>query len=250
MSFNSDVTLDERRFSPAAELRADDVGSQLVTAPAGRSVKPNPRQQKTSQAGLRPRARGLKRVVDAMAAGVALLVLLPLFLSIALLIRLDSRGPVLFRQTRIGLNGRKFVILKFRTMNVLEDGPDIRQATKNDDRVTRIGRWLRATSIDELPQLLNVVAGEMSLVGPRPHAVAHDIQYRSLIAGYSQRHDVKPGITGWAQVCGFRGETPSVELMEKRVEHDLWYVEHWSFWLDFKIVLQTAAALMRPQNAH
>jgi exopolysaccharide biosynthesis polyprenyl glycosylphosphotransferase len=249
MSFNTDVTLDERRFSPAVELSADDVGAQYVPTSNRRTVKVV-RRGKIRRAALGPRNRNLKRVMDAMAAGAALLLLLPLFISVALIIRFDSRGPVLFRQTRVGLNGGKFVILKFRTMNVLEDGPEIRQATKNDDRVTRIGRWLRATSIDELPQLLNVLAGEMSLVGPRPHAVAHDIQYRALIAGYSQRHDVKPGITGWAQVCGFRGETPSVEMMAKRVEHDLWYVEHWTFWLDCKIVLQTVIALMRPQNAH
>jgi exopolysaccharide biosynthesis polyprenyl glycosylphosphotransferase len=249
MSFNTDVTLDERRFSPVSELGADDVGSQFVATSNERSVK-TVRQGKAGRAVLRPKDRSLKRVMDAMASGAALLLLLPLFISVALLIRLDSRGPILFRQTRVGLNGSKFVILKFRTMNVLEDGPEIRQATRNDDRVTRIGRWLRATSIDELPQLLNVLAGEMSLVGPRPHAVAHDVQYRALIAVYSQRHEVKPGITGWAQVSGFRGETPSIEMMVQRVEHDLWYVEHRSFWLDCKIVLQTVIALMRPQNAH
>jgi undecaprenyl-phosphate galactose phosphotransferase/putative colanic acid biosynthesis UDP-glucose lipid carrier transferase len=248
MSFNSDVTLDERRFSPAGELSTDDVGSAFVPAPQSRSA--TGRRVKTNAAGFSQRERSLKRVMDAMIAVAAILILLPLLLFVALLIRLDSRGPILFRQTRVGLNGNKFVILKFRTMNVLEDGADIRQATKNDDRVTRIGRWLRATSIDELPQLFNVLAGDMSMVGPRPHAVAHDVQYRSLIAGYAARHDVKPGITGWAQVCGFRGETPSIELMARRVEHDLWYVEHWSLWLDCKIVLQTAIALMRPQNAH
>ena len=141
-----------------------------------------------------------------------------------LLIKLDSKGPVLFTQTHNGFNGRSFRIFKFRTMSVFEDGPQIRQATRNDPRVTSVGRWLRRTSIDELPQLFNVLGGSMSLVGPRPHAVAHNTEYERIVANYAFRYHVKPGISGWAQVNGFRGETSTVKLMEKRVELDLWYV--------------------------
>jgi undecaprenyl-phosphate galactose phosphotransferase/putative colanic acid biosynthesis UDP-glucose lipid carrier transferase len=199
---------------------------------------------------LRLQERVLKRVFDSLVASAALVVLSPMLFAIAVLIKLDSRGPVLFRQTRVGFNGRTFRILKFRTMKTLDDGSVIRQATRGDDRVTQIGRWLRATSADELPQLINVLLGDMSLVGPRPHAVAHDSQYDLAIANYAARHRVKPGITGWAQVCGYRGETPTVDLMLKRVEHDLWYIDHWSFWLDAMILLRTTIALMRPQNAY
>ena len=156
-----------------------------------------------------------------------------------LLIKLDSKGPVLFTQTRNGFNGRSFRIFKFRTMRVLEDGPQIRQATRNDPRVTDVGRWLRRTSIDELPQLFNVLGGSMSLVGPRPHAVAHNTEYERIVANYAFRYHVKPGISGWAQVNGFRGETSTVNLMEKRVEADLWYVSNWSFWLDVRILWKT-----------
>jgi Undecaprenyl-phosphate glucose phosphotransferase len=199
---------------------------------------------------LRLQERVVKRIFDTLVAGAVLVVLSPMLVAIAVLIKLDSRGPVLFRQTRVGFNGRTFRILKFRTMKTLEDGPEIRQATRDDERVTQIGRWLRATSADELPQLINVLRGDMSLVGPRPHAVAHNGQYDVAIANYAARHCVKPGITGWAQVCGFRGETPTVDLMSKRVEHDLWYIDHWSFWLDAVILVRTAIALMRPQNAY
>jgi Undecaprenyl-phosphate glucose phosphotransferase len=199
---------------------------------------------------LRLQERVLKRIFDSLVAGAALVVLSPMLIAIAVLIKLDSRGPVLFRQTRVGFNGRTFRILKFRTMKTLDDGPVIRQATRGDDRVTQIGRWLRATSADELPQLINVLLGDMSLVGPRPHAVAHDSQYDLAIANYAARHRVKPGITGWAQVCGYRGETPTLDLMLKRVEHDIWYIDNWSFWLDSVIVFRTAVALMRPTNAY
>jgi Undecaprenyl-phosphate glucose phosphotransferase len=199
---------------------------------------------------LRLQERVVKRIFDSLAAGAALVVLSPMLIAIAILIKLDSRGPVLFRQTRVGFNGRTFRILKFRTMKTLDDGPVIRQATRGDDRVTQIGQWLRATSADELPQLINVLLGDMSLVGPRPHALAHDSQYDLAIGNYAARHRVKPGITGWAQVCGYRGETPTVDLMLKRVEHDLWYIDNWSFWLDAVILLRTTMALMRPQNAY
>jgi exopolysaccharide biosynthesis polyprenyl glycosylphosphotransferase len=179
-----------------------------------------------------------------------LLLLAPLLAVISLMIKLDSPGPVIFRQRRKGFNGREFTIYKFRTMSVLEDGATICQARRNDGRVTRIGRLLRATSIDELPQLVNVLEGDMSVVGPRPHALAHDDEYSNLIGRYAFRHHVKPGITGWAQVNGFRGETPEVELMKKRVDFDLWYINHWSAWLDFWITLRTCLELARGRNAY
>jgi Undecaprenyl-phosphate glucose phosphotransferase len=183
--------------------------------------------------------QALKRAFDVLAAAVGIVLLSPLMLTAVLLIKLDSSGPVLFTQTRNGFNGRSFRILKFRTMSVLEDGPHIRQATRNDPRITSVGRWLRRMSIDELPQLFNVLGGSMSLVGPRPHAAAHNTEYERLVANYAFRYHVKPGISGWAQVNGFRGETPSVDLMERRVELDLWYVNNWSFWLDVRILWKT-----------
>jgi Undecaprenyl-phosphate glucose phosphotransferase len=183
--------------------------------------------------------QALKRSCDLLLSGVGLVLLAPLMLITALAIKLDSKGPVLFSQTRNGFNGRSFRIFKFRTMCVLEDGPVIRQAIQDDPRVTRLGRWLRRTSIDELPQLFNVLSGEMSLVGPRPHAAAHNAEYGKLLADYAFRYHMKPGITGWAQVNGYRGETQKVELMAKRIEFDLWYIHHWSFWLDIRILLKT-----------
>jgi Undecaprenyl-phosphate glucose phosphotransferase len=187
----------------------------------------------------------VKRCFDLLGATSALLMLSPLMLFTALLIKLDSRGPIFFGQTRNGFNGRRFQIMKFRTMKVLENGAEIRQATRADPRVTRIGRWLRRTSIDELPQLFNVLSGNMSLVGPRPHAVAHNSEYQTLIANYAFRHHVKPGITGWAQVHGLRGETPTPDVMEKRVQYDLWYIANWSLWLDFRILLRTAFTILQ-----
>ena len=171
-------------------------------------------------------------------------------LSVALAVKLSSRGPVIFRQRRKGFNERKFYIYKFRTMKVTEDGPDIIQAKQNDSRVTRMGRILRQTSIDELPQLLNVIKGEMSVVGPRPHAVAHDAAYCRIIANYAMRHHVKPGITGLAQVNGYRGETSRPEQMAKRVELDIAYINSWSLGLDLKILLRTAFAVTNNRNAY
>ena len=194
--------------------------------------------------------RGLKRLVDLIFASIALLLFAPLLFLVSLLIKLDSRGPILFIQTRNGFSGRPFRIFKFRSMTVTEDGPVIRQATRNDKRVTRIGRLLRMTSIDELPQLFNVLLGDMSLVGPRPHAFAHDTEFERLIASYAFRHHVKPGITGWAQVNGLRGETPTVDLMERRVELDLWYINNWSLWFDVKILVKTLFVLGRQPLAY
>ena len=194
--------------------------------------------------------QALKRTLDVVGALTGLILLLPLLAIVSVAIKLDSKGPVLFRQVRIGFSGRAFRIYKFRTMTVTEDGDVIPQARRNDARVTRIGRLLRRTSIDELPQLLNVLKGEMSLVGPRPHALAHDNQYTRLIANYSFRHHMKPGITGWAQVCGFRGATPTVDLMEQRLERDLWYINNWSIWLDIKTVLMTTVRVMSQDEAY
>ncbi len=187
-----------------------------------------------------------KRALDVLIALAGLIMLAPMMLLVAALIKIESRGPILFMQTRNGFNGRPFRMCKFRTMFVAEDGPVIRQATKDDPRVTRFGRLLRRVSIDELPQLLNVIAGDMSLVGPRPHASAHNSEYEKIIANYAYRYHVKPGLTGWAQVNGFRGETQTVDLMAKRVDFDLWYINNWSLWLDFKILLRTLILGLQP----
>jgi undecaprenyl-phosphate galactose phosphotransferase/putative colanic acid biosynthesis UDP-glucose lipid carrier transferase len=188
----------------------------------------------------------IKRCLDLIGATSVLLLLSPLILLTALLIKLDSHGPVLFLQTRNGFNGRTFRILKFRSMHVLEDGNVIRQATRADPRVTRLGRWLRRANIDELPQLVNILSGDMSLVGPRPHAAAHNNQYDKLISNYALRNHVKPGITGWAQVNGCRGETQTTDLMQQRVTRDLWYISNWSLWLDVKILFRTLFLGLQP----
>ncbi len=190
----------------------------------------------------------VKRLFDVTLAGIALAIFSPLLLLTGVAIKLDSEGPVIFRQRRRGFNGREFAIYKFRTMTVQEDGSMVRQAQRDDARVTWLGRLLRASSIDELPQLLNVLTGDMSLVGPRPHAVVHDDEYGKLIDNYMYRHHVKPGITGWAQIHGFRGET-DVALMEKRIQLDLWYINNWSLWLDLKIMGRTCVEVLRGQNA-
>jgi Undecaprenyl-phosphate glucose phosphotransferase len=183
--------------------------------------------------------RAVKRTIDIVVASTALVLLIPLFVMTAIAIKLDAPGPVIFRQRRSGFNGRHFHIMKFRTMSVLEDGEAVVQAKPNDGRVTRVGNWLRRTSIDELPQLFNVLQGNMSIIGPRPHALAHDSEFGNLVANYAYRHHVKPGITGWAQVNGFRGQTCTVADIEKRLELDLWYIDNWSLALDFKITLMT-----------
>jgi Undecaprenyl-phosphate glucose phosphotransferase len=193
--------------------------------------------------------RMLKRGFDIAFSGAALLCLAPILVLIALAIRLDSPGPALFRQRREGFGNEPFRIFKFRTMRVMEDGGTIIQARAGDDRVTRIGRFLRRTSIDELPQLLNILVGDMSVVGPRPHAVAHGEFYSDLIREYAHRHHVKPGLTGWAQVSGHRGETRSVERMRERVQHDLWYIDNWSFFLDIRIILMTIRHVVANPNA-
>ena len=198
---------------------------------------------------LAPLEHVAKRTIDLVGAGLALLLLAPLLLMAALAIKLDSSGPVLFRQQRCGFNGRGFVIRKFRTMHVLENGPKIVQAQAADRRVTRVGKWLRRSSIDELPQLLNVLDGTMSLVGPRPHALAHESQFDKIVRNYAFRRRVKPGLTGWAQIHGCRGPTPTTAMIERRVEYDLWYIDNWSLRLDVAILLQTPIEVLRGRNA-
>jgi putative colanic acid biosynthesis UDP-glucose lipid carrier transferase len=187
----------------------------------------------------------IKRLSDLAITVTALTLTLPLMVAVAVAIKWTSPGPVLFKQRRYGLDGREIVVWKFRTMQVQEDGATVTQATKEDRRVTPIGRFLRRSSIDELPQFFNVLQGRMSVVGPRPHAVVHNETYRRLIKGYMIRHKVKPGITGWAQVNGARGETDTIEKMNRRIEYDLEYLRSWSLRLDLQIVLKTALQAMR-----
>ncbi|MBX2869752.1 MAG: undecaprenyl-phosphate glucose phosphotransferase [Acidiferrobacterales bacterium] len=192
----------------------------------------------------------VKRLFDFSVASIGLVAVSPLLIIIAVLIKFESVGPVFFKQRRYGVDGREIVVWKFRSMNTTEDGKDVIQATSEDKRVTRIGRYLRRTSLDELPQLFNVVGGSMSLVGPRPHAVAHNEEYRKKISGYMMRHKIKPGITGWAQVNGWRGETDTLEKMEKRVEFDLEYMKNWSPWFDIKILALTLVRGFKNNNAY
>jgi putative colanic acid biosynthesis UDP-glucose lipid carrier transferase len=192
----------------------------------------------------------IKRASDIVLSILVLIAVSPLLLLLALLVKLTSRGPAIFRQRRYGLDGEEIVVYKLRTMTVTEDGESIRQCGKVDPRVTPLGRFLRRTSLDELPQLINVLQGRMSLVGPRPHAVAHNEVYRKLIKGYMQRHKVRPGVTGWAQVNGLRGETQSVEKMKARIDYDLDYLRNWSLRLDLYIVAKTAWIVLRGDNAH
>ena len=192
----------------------------------------------------------LKRATDLFITGLIMLAIWPLMAAIAIGIKLTSRGPVLFRQRRYGLDGKEIVVYKFRSMRVCEDGGHIAQARQNDPRVTAFGAFLRRSSLDELPQFINVLMGTMSIVGPRPHAVAHNEQYRALINGYMVRHKVRPGITGWAQVNGFRGETETVEKMKRRVEYDLDYLNHWSLSLDLWIVLKTVLVMVKDKKAY
>lgn len=181
----------------------------------------------------------LKRLEDIIFSFIIILLISPLLVFIALAVKISSPGPVIFKQIRYGMDGKPIKVWKFRSMTVMENDTSIKQATKNDVRVTKVGKILRQTSLDELPQFFNVLTGGMSIVGPRPHAVAHNEQYRNLIEGYMLRHKVKPGITGWAQINGWRGETDTVDKMQKRVKYDLEYIREWSIWLDLKIIFLT-----------
>lgn len=193
----------------------------------------------------------LKRVEDLLISSLMLILVGPILALVALAIKLDSPGPVIFRQRRHGFNNQVFEVYKFRSMTVGDpEGTDVKQATKNDVRITRIGKFIRRTSLDELPQIFNVLFGHMSVVGPRPHAVQHNLEFGAIISEYFGRHNVKPGITGWAQVNGLRGETDTVEKMHRRVEHDLHYIEHWSLMLDLKIIVMTAFAVWFQKTAY
>jgi putative colanic acid biosynthesis UDP-glucose lipid carrier transferase len=192
----------------------------------------------------------LKRFSDIVIAALIQIMLLPVMLVIAIAVKVSSPGPIIFRQRRYGLNGEEILVYKFRSMTVAEDGAKVVQAKKGDQRVTKVGAFLRKSSLDELPQFINVLQGRMSIVGPRPHAVAHNEQYRKLIKGYMLRHKVKPGITGWAQVNGLRGETDTLDKMEARIDYDLDYLRKWSLWLDLWIILRTVHVVAKRENAH
>jgi Undecaprenyl-phosphate glucose phosphotransferase len=193
--------------------------------------------------------RAAKRTIDLVLASAAMVVLLPLMALVAVLIKFDSPGSALFTQTRGGFNSRPFRIFKFRTLSTRDDASVLRPVCRNDSRLTRLGRILRRTSIDELPQLLNVIRGDMSLVGPRPHPASADSHYSEIISNYAMRHHVKPGLTGWAQVNGFRGE-PDVHMMKQRVDFDVWYINNWSLWLDLKIIAYTFVVVLRQPMAY
>lgn len=192
----------------------------------------------------------VKRCFDMVVSSLVLVLIFPLMLLIAIGVKLSSPGPVLFKQRRYGMDGREILIYKFRSMTVCEDGGNVTQATRGDKRVTPLGMFLRRTSLDELPQFINVLQGRMSVIGPRPHAVAHNEIYRKLISGYMIRHKVKPGISGWAQVNGFRGETASLDKMKSRVEYDLDYLRHWSLLFDLKILMRTVLLIFKDRNAY
>jgi putative colanic acid biosysnthesis UDP-glucose lipid carrier transferase len=191
-----------------------------------------------------------KDLFDKVFAIVALILLVPLFIVIACCIRFSSPGPIFFKQPRLGLNGKKFNVYKFRTMKLHEENGVVRQATQNDPRITPIGGFLRRTSLDELPQFFNVLLGDMSVVGPRPHALQHNDLYKDKLEMYMLRHRVKPGITGWAQIHGYRGETDTVDKMAKRVQFDLHYIQNWSLWMDVKIIVWTAFKGWTGNNAY
>jgi putative colanic acid biosynthesis UDP-glucose lipid carrier transferase len=192
----------------------------------------------------------IKWISDIALSLLILVLIAPLMLLIAIGIKLTSHGPVLFKQRRYGLDGKEIVVYKFRSMTVMEDDEQVNQATRNDPRTTRFGSFLRKTSLDELPQFINVLQGRMSVVGPRPHAVSHNEMYRSLIKGYMIRHKVKPGITGWAQINGFRGETDTLEKMQARIDYDLDYLRNWSLFLDLLIIFKTISVVIEDKNAY
>jgi Undecaprenyl-phosphate glucose phosphotransferase len=191
-----------------------------------------------------------KRCFDLVCAALALVMLTPVIVLVAVLIKLDSPGPIFFVQRRYGFNQQPFRIIKFRTMRTLDDGAVVQQAKRDDPRLTKIGGWLRRWNIDEIPQLFNVLTGDMSLVGPRPHALSHDHDYERRISLYARRHNVKPGITGWAQINGYRGEIDSEEKIRKRVEYDLFYIDNWSLWFDVKIIARTLLSVKAYRNAY
>jgi len=194
--------------------------------------------------------RLIKRTEDLAFATLALVVFLPIMIITAIAVKLSSPGPVLFKQVRHGLSGKEINVYKFRSMTTQDNGDVVKQVTKSDSRITKVGQLIRKTSLDELPQLLNVLKGDMSMVGPRPHARAHNEEYRKQIPSYMLRHLAKPGITGYAQVLGYRGETDTLEKMQKRVDADLYYVSNWTIWFDIKILIQTVFVGFINKNAY
>jgi putative colanic acid biosynthesis UDP-glucose lipid carrier transferase len=192
----------------------------------------------------------VKRISDVVLGAIILVLISPLLIGVAIGVKLSSPGPAIFRQKRNGLQGEEIVVYKFRSMRAMDNGPVVKQATKDDPRITPFGAFIRRTSLDELPQFINVLQGRMSIVGPRPHAVAHNEQYRQMIKAYMVRHKVKPGITGWAQVNGHRGETDTIEKMQARVEYDLEYLRNWSLGLDLQIIARTVKLVFFDHNAY
>ena len=244
-----DFIREQIKFLPVSVKLLPDIQIRTLTnyaASAGQRVL----SIEIQRAPLSVTERLVKRALDVVLALMALLFLLPVILLTALAIKLDGPGPIIFLQNRKGFNGQQFVMFKFRTMTVQENGPTVTQALRDDPRVTAIGKRLRASSIDELPQLVNVLRGEMSLIGPRPHALAHDDYFEKILGDYAFRHHVKPGITGWAQVHGLRGATPTVDLISRRVKMDLWYINNWTLWLDFQILVKTFFEVLRKRNAY
>ena len=236
---SSALTLANALSDLPVDVHAVPVGSLNLMAMSRITQFGNMVTMRIFQSPLTPFNRAIKRAFDVAAAIGGLVFFSPLFVLVALAIKLDSRGPVLFRQTRHGYNNEPIRVLKFRSMTVMEDGDNFRPCARHDPRVTRVGRFLRRTNIDELPQLFNVLVGDMSIVGPRPHATAQNETFAELISSFFRRHNVKPGITGWAQVNGYRGDTDTLEKMLRRVEHDLHYIDNWSLLLDLKIIVMT-----------
>ncbi len=195
-------------------------------------------------------SHGLKRLTDVVISSILLIALAPVLCGVAVAVKISSPGPIMFRQKRYGVGGKEIDVYKFRSMRMAAPSDQVKQATQNDDRITRVGRFIRKSSLDELPQFFNVLQGSMSIVGPRPHAVQHNELYRKLIPGYMLRHKVKPGITGWAQVNGLRGETETVDKMRRRIQYDLVYISHWSVSFDIRIILRTALLVFRDTNAY
>lgn len=244
-----DTVREAIRVLPVAARLLPDARARALTSQVS-SARQRPVAIEIQRAPLNSGEQAAKRTMDFLVGGTALLLLAPVMALAAIAIKLDSRGPIIFRQRRKGFNGREFVMLKFRSMRVQEDGAVVTQARRGDPRVTAIGKLLRASSIDELPQLVNVLMGDMSLIGPRPHALAHDSYFQDIVSDYAFRHHMKPGLTGWAQCNGSRGATPSVEHVAERVRLDLWYINNWSLWLDVQILFKTAFEVLRKRNAY
>lgn len=239
-----------RRQALAYSRQVSRSKSGARRASLGKRVVP---LRRSDPSGLASRSAALsksKRAIDIIVSLLLIVALFPLFILVSIAIKIDSRGPVIFKQWRSGLLGRKFLILKFRTMFVCENGPTVNHVTKRDRRVTRMGRLLRATSIDELPQLFNVLMGDMSLIGPRPHALAHDETYGEQISQYRWRYRTRPGLTGLAQIRGLRGEILTLDCMKKRIAADCEYVEHWSLTLDLVIAVKTLPLIIRDSRAY